>query len=111
MARDPEAFGEVPAARRCGSYLLGHDTHHIQARRSQQYGPGVPRVVASVDNDGTITFTDGTTRWNHHPVRLRIVIDQHGPEARLDPCGVLRISNGHGAYCFSVTDTANTCSC
>ena len=70
MATDPRR-PEFPRQRTCGAYRYGHDMHFIQARLSLEDGPGVTARIASVADDGTITFTDGTRLWNHDPERLR----------------------------------------
>ena len=109
MQADGDASREVPPVSTCGAYRVGHDVHFIQARLSRESGPGVPRTVVAVADDGTITFTVGAAVWNHDPERLRSVLDRHGREVRLCSRGVLRVPNGHGDYCFSVAAEADPC--
>jgi hypothetical protein len=109
MASDADVPGEVPPARSCGSYRLGHDVHFIQARLSTEDGGGVARTIASVADDGTVTFTDGTRLWNHDPARLRMIVDRYGVEVLVGSRGLLRVPNGDGAHCFSVTDEPDPC--
>jgi hypothetical protein len=109
MASDADAVREVPRVRTCGAYRVGHDMHFIQARLSAEDGPGVPRTIASIADDGTIVCTDGTRLWNHDPVRLRTIIGIWGPDVMVGTRGVLRVPNGDGAYCISVSDEPDPC--
>src|SRR5438128_1656577 len=59
----------------CGSYHPGHDVHVISALHGER---GEPRTIRAIADDGTITFTDGSTAWNHDPARLRIILDRCG---------------------------------
>jgi hypothetical protein len=83
--------------------------HFIQARLSAERGPGEPRTVVAVADDGRITFTVGAAVWHHNPERLRTVLDRYGREVRLGSHGVLRVPNGHGDYCFSVAGEPDSC--
>ena len=109
MARDDDASPEVPAAWTCGAYRPGHDVHFIQARLSWEDGPGEPRTIESVADDGTIKFNDGTRLWNHDPARLCAILEIHGKDVLLGTHGVLRVPNGAGAYCVSVTEQRDPC--
>jgi hypothetical protein len=109
MAADVDVPREVPPAWVCGAYRVGHDMHFIQARLSTEDGPGVARIVKSVADDGTITFTDGTQCWNHDPARLRTIIDSCGADVMRGTHGVLRVPNANGAYCISVTEEPDPC--
>ena len=109
MASGFGAFREVPYAWRCGAYRLGHDMHFIQARLSAEDGPGVARTVESVAVDGTMTCTDGTRLWHHDPARLCTLITVCGSNVMLGAKGVLRIPNGDGAYCISVSTAPDPC--
>jgi hypothetical protein len=72
-------------------------------------GPGTPQVVASVGGDGTVTFADGTSVWNHDPERLRAALEQCGADVVLSSHGVLLVPHGNGAYCFSVNPEPDPC--
>ena len=109
MALATDAARDVPPARICGAYRVGHDMHFIQARLSAEDGPGTARTVESVADDGTIICTDGTRLWNHDPSRLRTILEIHGMDVLLGTRGVLRVPNGAGAYCVSVTDQPDPC--
>lgn len=65
---------EVPPAGYCGSYRRGHDVHFTQARLTWEMRRDEHRTVRHIADDGTITFTDNTTVWNHDPGRLRTVL-------------------------------------
>jgi hypothetical protein len=59
--------------------------------------------------DGTITFTDGSTVWNHDPFRLRVILDRCGHEVVL---GSRLLAVPHGKmseYVFSVSDEPDPC--
>ena len=109
MASDVVSRVEPGPARSCGSYRVGHGMHFIQARLSREDGPGRRRAIDAVADDGTITFADGTTLWNHDPERLRVILGRYGAEVLVGSHGVLRVPNGDGAYCFSVTDEPDPC--
>ncbi len=109
MTPDPTASRPVPKARYCGIYKPGHDMHHIQARLSLKDGLGPSRTVASVDDDGTITFTNGTTAWHHDPKRLRALLARHGRGVWMGTKGVLRVPCAGGAYCISIADEPTPC--
>jgi len=109
MAAAADATREVPAAPTCGAYRVGHDMHFIQAKLSAEDGPGTARTVESVADDGTIICTDGTRLWNHDPSRLRTILEIHGTDVVLGTRGVLRVPNGAGAYCVSVTEQCDPC--
>src|SRR6266567_1857146 len=72
MASDKSGGDGVrPLVHGCGSYYPGHDVHPMTACRGDRGGP---RTIRAVEDDGTITFTDGSTRWNHDPARLRVIL-------------------------------------
>jgi len=100
---------DLGSARHCGSYRPGHEVHYIQARKSSEAGLGTSATVTAVDEDGTIHFANGTTKWNHEPRRLRRALGLHGPGVQLCPFGVLRVPNGNGAYCFCVGNEPTPC--
>ncbi len=63
-------------ARRCSSYLPGHNPHYIQAVKAHQDpdNPPIPCTIINVANNGTVTVkANGTIHrlWNHEPARLR----------------------------------------
>jgi hypothetical protein len=100
----------VPPVKRCGSYGYGHDVHYIQARLSREAGPGRAVTFSSVSDGGIITFTDGSSLWNHDPARLRALASRHGREMMLGPRGVLRIPHDDGSwYCISVATEPDPC--
>jgi hypothetical protein len=101
--------GELGPTRHCGSYRPGHQVHVIQARTSAEAGAGAPAIVTSIADDGTITFADGTTRWNHEPARLREAVERHGARVLVGAHGVLRVPHRSGAHLFSLGDTATPC--
>ena len=109
MSSDPDTSRGVPAAWSCGSYTLGHDMHYIQSRISLEDGPGEPRTIEAITDDGTITFSDGGSVWNHHPARLRAVLRQYGNDVLAGSRGVLRVAHDGGWYCFSVSNEPNPC--
>lgn len=87
------AENALPLPKRCGSYEVGHETHHIQARMSWEdhsFTPG----RATVDGDGWITVDtdDGQLRrWTHDPDRLRAVLGEHGPAVEVRSNYVLAV--------------------
>jgi hypothetical protein len=95
--------------RYCGSFTPGHDVHYIQARRSAEAREQRPARIDSIANDGTITFDDGSTLWNHDPVRLRGLVARHGPAVLLCALGVMRLPHGGSTYCFCVAPGATPC--
>jgi hypothetical protein len=97
--------------RRCGSYRLGHEVHFIQARLSWESGPGTPRTIKSVTDDGTISFTDGTHLWHHDPARLRALLRRLGNNVLIGSHGVLKVPrpDGSGEYFFSVAEQPDPC--
>ena len=109
MNSKPNVSRPVSTAGSCGTYGAGHDVHHIQARLSLKDGLGSSRTVASVDDDGTITFTNGTSAWNHDPRRLRALLAQHGHGVWIGTKNVLRIPCPGGAYCISIADEPTPC--
>jgi hypothetical protein len=104
--RDDEGLGPT---KHCGAYTPGHEVHFIQARKASEAGPGTPATIRSVADDGTITFADGTTKWNHEPARLRAAIERSGAHVRLGAYGVLKVPHGAGAYCFCLGDAPTPC--
>jgi hypothetical protein len=109
MALDREQADGVASASRCGSYRFGHDIHPTQARLSVQNEPGDAYTVATVADDGTVTFTDGVTRWNHDPSALRAVLARCGDDVWLRDPGVLAIPEGEWTRCFSVAEAPDPC--
>jgi len=103
------AARRIPNARHCGSYRGGHEVHWIQARKSAEAGPGRSAHVTAVHDDGTITFADGSTLWNHEPKRLRLILDRYGKGVLLGAYSVLRVPHPGGASCFCVTGEASPC--
>jgi hypothetical protein len=100
---------EIPPVRCCGSYRLGHDVHFIQVKLSRQANRDEQRTIRSVDDNGTIVFTDGTTVWHHDPERLRIFLADCGPNVLLGAQGLLKVPQGGAAYCFSVATEPDPC--
>lgn len=100
---------EVPPAGYCGSYRRGHDVHFTQARLTWEMRRDEHRTVRHIADDGTITFTDNTTVWNHDPGRLRTVLAQHGNVVLLGAYGVLQVPEDRGAYYFSVANERDPC--
>jgi hypothetical protein len=109
MTPNPNVPRPAPKARHCGTYRPGHDVHHIQARLSLKEGLGLSRIVASVDDDGTLIFTNGTSAWHHDPKRLRALLAQHGRGVWVGAKDLLRIPYPGGAYCISIADEAAPC--
>jgi hypothetical protein len=106
LAFDASAPRNVPPGD-CGSYYPGHDVHPMTAVRGDRGGP---RTIRAVAHDGTITFTDGSTVWNHDPCRLRVILDRCGYEVRLGSQGLLTVPHGRmSEYCFSVSDEPDPC--
>ena len=101
---DAAEGGDLPIerVRPCGSYTPGHDMHYIQARKSREAGERRPARIDSVDDDGTITFADGTTLWNHDPARLQGLLAIHGSDVSLRAYGVMGLAHDGGEYCFCV---------
>ena len=110
MTPDPTTLRGIPPVRRCGRYHRGHDVHFIQARLSrEEVGRDEQRTIRDVADDGAITFTDGTTVWNHNPERLRPVLMHCGNAVVLGSYGVLRVPKDGGAYLFSVCSEPDPC--
>jgi len=79
-----------PERSACGSYRAGHDPHVIQHRLCSEETDPVKAArlveVTEIDDRGWIEFElDGEVhrRWNHHPNRLRHVLDEH-PDALVE---------------------------
>jgi len=108
-ARDDARAPELGPVKHCGAYTPGHEVHFIQARRSAESGGGDPTMVTRVDDDGTVTFADGTTKWNHDPARLRAALDRYGTAVRRGGFGVLRVPHPGGAYCFCLGAEPTPC--
>jgi len=89
----------------CKKYKPGHQVHWIQARRSAEGPAGEPKVIEAVDDDGTIRFTDGTTKWNHDARRVQALFEHVGPDARSRGHNVLAI----GTYLVCVSDGPDPC--
>lgn len=79
MSDRPDA-SNIPRPYRCGQYRPGHDVHYIQARKSSELSPTGEAFIHAIADNGTITFADGSTRWNHDPVRLRAIVDERGAD-------------------------------
>ena len=105
---DTPAFDLGPAAQ-CGAYTPGHEVHFIQFKLSSREGPGTPARVSAVDDDGTIHFADGTTKWNHEPERLRRAIEHFGPGVLLGAQHVLKVPHDGGGYWFCLGDEPTPC--
>jgi hypothetical protein len=88
---------DVSRVHYCGSFHPGHDVHFIQARLTWETRRDECRTVSDVADDGTITFGDGGTAWNHDPGRLWRVLARHGREVLVGAYGVLQVPNGRGA--------------
>jgi len=76
---------------------------------SNREGPGEPCAVAGVADDGTITFTDGSTLWHHDPARLRAALAHAGNQALRAPRSILKVACEDGWYCFSVAEESHPC--
>jgi len=103
--------GDLPIerVRPCGSYTPGHDVHYIQARKSREAGDRRSARIGSVEDNGTITFADGTTLWNHDPARLRGLLAIHGSDVSLRAYGVMGLPHDGSEYCFCVAPEATPC--
>ena len=111
----------APNPKHCDAYTPGHDVHPIQARKSWEAGAGQAARIVSVDDDGTITFADGSTRWNHDPARLRGLLARHGSDVSLGAYGVMKLGHDDGRlvdderfvvdlhYCFCVGPGPTPC--
>jgi hypothetical protein len=108
-ARDDASATDLGPAKHCGAYTPGHEVHYIQARISSREGPGTSARISAIDDDGTIHFADGTTKWNHEPKRLRRAVDASGPGVLLCAHHVLRVPHPGGAYCFCLGDAPSPC--
>jgi hypothetical protein len=105
MAFDANAPRNIPPGQ-CGSYHPCHDVHLISALHGDR---GEPRTIRAVADDGTITFRDGSTVWNHDPHRLRVILDRCGHEVRLGS-RLLTVPHGRvSEYVFSVSDEPDPC--
>lgn len=106
------APAQVPLPCDCESHVNGHTVHWVQARASLNAGPGQPCTVSDVADDGTISFTDGSSCWHHDPRRLRIALANAGNQAELGALGVLRVQSAFDPrvnHCFSVYSAASPC--
>lgn len=83
----------------------GHRSYAVQERLGRQAGPGEPRTVTDVADDGTITFADGSALWHHDPERLRLALAANYNQAVLREYGYLQ----EFGYCFSVDDHPSPC--
>jgi hypothetical protein len=99
----PDDFARVDYT--CKKYKPGHQVHFIQSRLSLRGPAGVPVVIEAVDDDGTIRFTGGTTKWNHDVRRVQALFEHVGPNARLRGYNVLAI----GTYLVCVSDGPDPC--
>ena len=100
-----------PTPRRCGQYTPGHDVHYIQARLSSEHPPQREAVIEDIADDGTITFADGSTLWNHDPVRLRAIVQADGARVDVRSYGVLHVphATGGGGFLVCVAEAATPC--
>ena len=101
----------IPTPRRCGQYTPGHDVHYIQARLSSEHPPRREAVIEDIADDGTITFADGPTLWNHDPVRLRAIVQADGARVDVRSYGVLHVphATGGGGFLVCVAEAATPC--
>jgi hypothetical protein len=99
----------LPAPRSCGSYTAGHDIHFIQARLSWENAPIGERTIDAITPDGTIRFTDDTTCWNHHPERLKAIIDRNDRRVELRQYSVLAVPGSGSHWLFSVSSEVDPC--
>ena len=101
----------IPTLRRCGQYTPGHDVHYIQARLSSEHAPRREAVIEDIADDGTITFADGSTFWNHDPVRLRAIVQADGARVDVRSYGVLKVphATGGGGFLVCVAEAATPC--
>jgi hypothetical protein len=99
----------VPAVRLCGSYTAGHDMHFIQARRSWEHPSIGERTIDVITADGTIGFADDTTCWNHHPERLKAIIDRYDRRVELRQYSVLAVPGNGRHWLFSVASEVDPC--
>jgi hypothetical protein len=102
-------FNGVPARRLCGTYTAGHDTHFIQARLSWENAPIGERTIDVITADGTIRFADDTTCWNHHPERLKAIIDRYDRRVELRQYSVLAVPGNGNRWLFSVSSEVDPC--
>ena len=101
-------MGDIPPVRHCGLYLPGHDVHWIQVFQSQRDTNNAPVAgrLAEIRDDGVVVVeVDGERLdlWNHDPERLRIVVEENGPDVSYQQKLRLLRSPGlrHGC-CFDV---------
>ena len=101
----------IPNKCACDQYTPGHDVHYIQYRLSRREPPISETVIEAIADDGTITFVDGSTLWNHDPVRLRAIVEAHSAHVELLTQGVLAVTNptGGGDYMVCVAEAATPC--
>ncbi len=112
MATNPS----TPELLRCGSYLLGHEVHYIQANLSRREAATPGHVTVGQDGWITIETDDGQLRrWTHHPAQLQHLIDEHGPDVQVRAHGLLAFPgvtqpNGTTAHdVVSIADAASPC--
>ncbi len=99
----------LPTVRLCGSYTAGHDMHFIQARLSWENASIGERTIDAITADGTIRFTDDTTCWNHHPERLKAIIDRYDRRVKLRQYSVLAVPGTGSHWLFSVASEVDPC--
>ena len=102
----------IPNKCTCGQYTPGHDVHYIQYRLSRRELPIRETVIEAIADDGTITFVDGSTLWNHDPARLRAIVEAHSAHVELRTQGVLAVTNptaGGSTYMVCVAGAATPC--
>jgi hypothetical protein len=99
----------LPALRLCGRYTAGHDIHFIQARLSGEHASIGERTIDAITADGTIRFTDDTTCWNHHPERLKAIIDRYDRRVELRQYSVLAVPGKGRQWLFSVASEVDPC--
>ena len=74
------------AEHRRTSYLPGHRVHHIQARRAAADLAVSPTGhVQNIDERGIVVLVDDEVRryWNHDHTTAQRLLDEHGPEVRI----------------------------
>jgi hypothetical protein len=94
-----------PVDRTCGTYAPGHQPHFIQVKKSWTEGPQITLSQVTVHDDGLVDLEGadgGLTVWNHHPERLRAVLEHQDQRAVWKPrFGVLSVPGPFG-YVFSM---------
>ena len=101
----------IPRPLECGSYLVGHEVHWIQARLSDE--PPAAERAARVDANGWVTVQldagDGRRVWTHDPVRLAALLARTAGRAVLRSHSVLAVPSPNGHSCVSVAHEPSPC--